>query len=266
MLIAQLSDIHAVPPGELLMGRVDTFHHLRQAVDALLRLTTAPDLVLVTGDLAENGLAAEYELVRGELGRLPMPVYVIPGNHDDRRNLHAAFAPDGYLPAEPDRPLHYAVELGPMLLVALDTLVEGEPGGELDELGLAWLKTQLKAATGRPALVAMHHPPFDTGIGHMDAMGCRGHAALAALLAGYPNVERVVCGHVHRAVQVRFGGTLASIAPGVAHQVAFALDEGATPSFVMEPPAFHLHLWRPKQGLVTHQIYVEPAPGPFPFA
>ncbi len=106
----------------------------------------------------------------------------------------------------------------------------------------------------------MHHPPFDTGIGFMDRIGLAGREALAALLARHRNVERVVCGHVHRPVHVRFAGTVASICPSPAHQIVLTFDDRAGDAFVMEPPAFQLHLWRPAGGgLVTHTVMIDPA-------
>ena len=104
-------------------------------------------------------------------------------------------------------------------------------------------QAQLDAAQGKPVIVALHHPPFACGIGHMDELRLDPHAAekLAALIARYPNVERVICGHVHRPMFVRFGGTIASAVPAPAHQVALDLREDAPSAFMMEPPAFALH-------------------------
>ena len=77
--------------------------------------------------------------------------------------------------------------------------------------------------------------------------------ALAAIIQHHPQVERILCGHVHRAVQTRFAGTIAQIPPGVAHQVKLTLGEGRG-SWTMEPPGFLLHCWTSADGLVTHQI------------
>jgi 3',5'-cyclic AMP phosphodiesterase CpdA len=132
---------------------------------------------------------------------------------------------------------------------------------------LTWLAAQLDAAQGKPTVVALHHPPFVCGIGHMDELRLDPAAAgkLAALLANYPNVERVICGHVHRPMFVRFGGTIASAVPAPAHQVALDLHEDAPSAFVMEPPAYALHRYDPATGIVTHHAYVDAADGPYPF-
>ena len=86
----------------------------------------------------------------------------------------------------------------------------------------------------------------------MDWSKLRDADALAAVIRAHPEVERVLCGHVHRAVQTRFAGTIAQIAPGIAHQVKLVLGEGRGP-WRMEPPGFLLHRWTADDGLVTHQ-------------
>ncbi|NJO33526.1 MAG: sigma 54-interacting transcriptional regulator [Rhodospirillales bacterium] len=120
MLIAQISDTHIRPKGVLAMGRVDTAGYLARAVAHIDALRPAPDVVLVTGDLVDAGMAEEYAHLRGLLAPLAMPVHLIPGNHDLRGPLRAAFADHRYL-QEGDF-LQYVVEHGPLRLIALDTL------------------------------------------------------------------------------------------------------------------------------------------------
>ena len=114
----------------------------------------------------------------------------------------------------------------------------------------------------------MHHPPFVTGVDHMDAIGLtEGARPFAELLSRHPQVQNVLCGHVHRKIVTRMGQAICSIAPSVCHQVAFDFLNGAPGGLVFEPPAFDLH-WRrdPAGGFVSHTVYVERFPGPFPFA
>jgi 3',5'-cyclic-AMP phosphodiesterase len=254
MLIAQITDTHITRPGELAYGAVDTAGCLECAVAALGALAPPPDLVVVTGDLVDRGEAEEYALLRELIAPLRVPVFVIPGNHDARETLRAAFGGDGYLP--PDGFLHYAVEDWPLRLVALDTLVPGEVGGTLCEERLLWLDRTLGAAPERPTVVMMHHPPFATGIDPMDRMGYRETAAFAAIVARNPQIERILCGHLHRAIDRRFAGTVAGTAPSTAHQVALELDAAAPLAFVFEPPGYQLHLWREGAGLVTHTAVI----------
>jgi 3',5'-cyclic AMP phosphodiesterase CpdA len=264
MLIAQLSDMHIRPEGQLLFDRIDTAAYLERAVAHVLTLDPRPDVVIMTGDLVEAGKPEEYERLRRLIAPLPMPVYLIPGNHDGRESMRAAFADKGYLPASGF--LHYAVEDGPVRLIALDTLVEGKPHGALAEEQLAWLEARLGEQPDRPTMLFMHHPPFECGIETFDRTRLNeGSERLAELVQRHGNVERAVCGHVHRPIQVRWAGTMASIAPSTAHQATLDLHEHSRLTMMMEPPAIALHQWRPGTGLVTHVSYIGEFDGPKPF-
>jgi 3',5'-cyclic-AMP phosphodiesterase len=263
MLIAQISDTHIVPKGRMAMGRVDTASHLKRAVAHIGGLRPSPDLVLVTGDLVDAGSPDEYAHFRELLAPLPMPVHVIPGNHDARDALRAAFADHRYLPR--DGFLQYAVECGPVRLIALDTLTPGAPHGELCAERLGWLEARL-AESDRPTIIFMHHPPFDCGMTEFDEARLNvGGEKLAAIVQRHPNVERILCGHVHRPIQVRWAGTIASVAPSTAHQATLDLAPDAPLMYSMDPPAVALHLWQPGAGLVTHLSYVGDYDGPYPF-
>lgn len=251
MIIAQLSDFHARPHGRPAYGIVDTNAAIESAVDAVLALDPVPDCVLVTGDLADCGLAEEYAIVSAALQRLPMPVYVLPGNHDRREGFAGALGADyAYLPKTGF--LHYTIEDFPVRLIGLDTVIAGEDGGEICAEREAWLAERLREGQGRPTLIFMHHPPFAVGVDGMDVIPCRVSESFAPVIAAHPEIERVLCGHYHRPIQRRFAGTIGYVAPGTAHQVALDLRPGTENWFIMEPPAFAVHAWRPETGIVSH--------------
>ncbi|MGH7048798.1 MAG: phosphodiesterase [Stellaceae bacterium] len=250
MLLAQITDTHIRRPGEFAYGAVDTAACLERAVAALCALDPAPDVTVVTGDLVDLGTEEEYAHLRALLAPLKMPVFVIPGNHDAREPLRQAFAAEGYLPRTGF--LHYTVEDYPVRLVALDTHIPGAVGGELCRERLSWLDRALAAAPERPTLVLMHHPPFITGIGHMDRIGLTGIPGFIEIIAHHSQVERILCGHLHRAIDRRLAGTVAGTAPSTAHQVALDLAPAAPLAFTFEPPGYQLHWWSEEGGLVTH--------------
>lgn len=266
ILIAQISDLHLRPRGLPALGFVDTNALARRAVAALLALRPVPAAVLVTGDVADTGDPREYEMAREILSALPMPVHVVPGNHDRRAAMREGLADTGWIGPAGDGPVNYAVDVGPLRLVCLDSLVEGRAHGELGPATLAWLDATLSAAPERPTLVAVHHPPFATGLSHIDAILLRDGGAMEDVVRRHPQVGRVVCGHIHRAITAAFGGTLAMIVPGVAHQVALDLGDSATALFVMEPPAYLAHAFTAQAGFVSHLQYIERYPGPYDFA
>jgi 3',5'-cyclic-AMP phosphodiesterase len=264
MVIAQISDMHIRRPGQLAYRRVDTAWFLARCVEQLVKMTPRPDLVLATGDLVDIGEREEYRHLRELLAPLPMPVHLIPGNHDRREPLLAEFADHAYLPRG-DPFLHYALEDHPLRLIGLDTLVPGTGSGLMCEARLAWLAARLAEAPTRPTMIFMHHAPFVTGIDHMDRLGLEGAEAMGAIIERHPQVERVVCGHLHRPIVARWHGTLVMTSPSTAHQVVLDLEEDGPPAFAMEPPAFLLHLWSEKTGLLTHTSYIGDFPGPYPF-
>ncbi|MFO1160619.1 MAG: phosphodiesterase [Reyranellaceae bacterium] len=263
MLIAQISDMHIKPPGELLYNRVDTAGFLERAVAHVMALDPRPDIVLATGDLVDGGKAEEYALLRRLLAPLAMPVHLVPGNHDARDPLREVFADHAYLPGAGF--LQYTIEGWPVRLIALDTLVPGKTYGELCAERLDWLEARL-AESDQPTILFLHHPPFDCGITAFDGHRLlEGEARLAELVRRHGNVERALCGHVHRPIQARWAGTMASIAPSTAHQATLDLHEGAPLSMMMEPPGLALHWWRSGTGLVTHMSYIGNYEGPRPF-
>jgi 3',5'-cyclic AMP phosphodiesterase CpdA len=266
MLFAQISDLHIKRPGRLAYRKVDTAAYLARCIDKLNRLDPRPDAVVLTGDLVDFGAREEYEHLRSLLEPLRIPYYLVMGNHDGREALREVFHDHDYL-RQQEKFVQYALPLGPLRLVALDTQDPPHGAGRLCDDRLRWLADTLAADRATPTVVALHHPPFHCGIGHMDAqsLDLQDAARLAAIVRQAPNVERLICGHVHRAVQTRFAGTIASICPSPAHQVAMDLRKDGPSAFVMEPPAFQLHRYTPDDGLVTHLAYVDDYGGSSPF-
>src|SRR5947207_12045908 len=159
LLACQISDLHVKAPGRLSYGVVDCAAMLARCVVGILRLPQRPDLVLATGDLTDSGRAEEYAHLRELLAPLPMPVHFIPGNHDERGALRAAFPEHAYL-RQWDPYVQYAIDDWPLRIIAIDTVIPGEDGGRLDDERLAWLEKTLSLRRDKPTLLIMHHPPL----------------------------------------------------------------------------------------------------------
>jgi 3',5'-cyclic AMP phosphodiesterase CpdA len=213
--IAQLSDPHIrVGPDD--EGSATA---LAKAVDAVLALSPLPSAVIVTGDLAEHAAAAEYERFAELVEPLPMPVHVLPGNHDDL-----------------DWPGPHSVDIDGTRVVLCDTHIPGRDDGHLD---IDWLAGEIGEG---PTIVAMHHPPILIGIGGLDAIGLPEHerTALAELLSRSPRVTRVVAGHVHRTAASTLGGRAVITCASTNLQAKLELG-GPGFTIVPEPPAFLVH-------------------------
>jgi 3',5'-cyclic AMP phosphodiesterase CpdA len=264
MLIAHLSDPHLRARGHLYQDLVDSNAMFLTAIRHLATLVPQPDLVLLTGDLVDEGTEAEYAVAAEMLARIPQPVLVIPGNHDEREGFRACLRHSPYLATS--GPLHLTVgDQGAVRILGLDITVPGEHHGDADDAACLWLEERLEEEPGRPTIIMMHQPPFDSGISFIDASCCRQGARMAEIVSRYPAVERILCGHIHRFMQLRFGGTMLVTAPSTCTAIALRLQHRAEPASFVEPPAMLLHHWRPQTGLITHLVPIGWFPGPLPF-
>jgi len=266
VLIAQISDLHIKPPGTFAYGRVDTAAALERCVATLNLLDPAPDFVVISGDFADTPLAEEYRYLGRLLAELKLPFAGIPGNHDSRELMRAAFPAATY--ARPEGPLDQKIELSTLDLLLLDSSVPGKPYGTLERSTLDWLETMLDSSKDRPALLFLHHPPFKGGIWHMDHQNLLNANDLAPIIRRHSRVKLVACGHVHRAMLTTFAGVPVTTCPAPNHAVDLDLAKLRVPSFKVEPPAFHLHVWLPGEqfgDLVTHQVPIGTFDGPHPF-
>lgn len=265
MILLHLSDLHVRPPGLPLSRVVEASHLAERALRAIAAFRPRPDAVLITGDLTDCGLPAEYAellwMLRSHL--TGQRVLLLPGNHDRRANFRAALAGFEGVTEHAER-VRYVIEDLPVRLIALDSVVPGAGHGELGADQLAWLDARLAEAPRRPTVLALHHPPMRCGLPVYDAINLRDAPALAAVLHRHPQVERILCGHHHRSMTGRLGHAIVCVAPAAAHQGAFELAEDRG-RFVLEPPGYCVHLLQDDGALASHVVLVESFPGPFPY-
>jgi 3',5'-cyclic-AMP phosphodiesterase len=234
VLLAQLSDLHICDEWE----GVDPAPRLERVVEAIRSLPDPVDAVLVSGDLTDDASEESYHLARGLLGRFGVPVHVLPGNHDDRAGLRAAFD----LPGAAAEPVNYSVAVGALRLVVFDSIVPGQDPGAYSPEQLAWLDEELGRAGKTPTLLALHHPPLLTGLPDWDAINLppAEREALAEVVARHPQLRAITGGHLHRTAASVLAGCPVFSAPSACLQARpdFA---GSDVEFV-DPPGFALHV------------------------
>ena len=253
MLIAQITDIHLgfdpINPDEFNRQRLDS------TLAAIRALSPQPDLMLVTGDIANDGDDAQsYQRYAEAVADLPFPLFPLMGNHDSRAPFLEQF-PDTL---HADGFIQYAIEDWPLRILVLDTLEVGRHGGGFCETRAAWLRERLDEAPDRPTLIALHHPPLDTGIMWLtEDPEAKWIGRLRDAVEGRGNIVALIAGHVHRPIIAGWSGIPLIVCPSTAPQVALDLrsidperpDDRAM--IVAEPPGYGLHLWKDGQ-LISH--------------
>lgn len=207
MKILQITDTHLVRPGETIYG-LDPAARLRAVVDDIRLCHADADLVVVTGDMTDRGEREAFRLFRDEISRLPMPVRLLLGNHDDRRAFRDVFPdhpvdPNGFVQSAMDAPD------GIGRLIFLDTNEPGWSGGRLCPARLAWLEARLEEAADQPVTIFMHHPPADLGLTHFEKINLADPSPFLAMLSGHAGgIRMIVIGHVHLPISGSLPGGL----------------------------------------------------------
>ncbi|MEU8261713.1 metallophosphoesterase [Micromonospora sp. NPDC048999] len=241
MLIAHLSDPH--------VGlRPDAADRFRQVVSHLVAVRPAPDVVILTGDVADHGMPEEYELARKILAPMAIPVVVGTGNHDVREHFAAAFAP-GH-----EGPVDTAIDVGGYRFLMLDSLVPAPPGGRVDYGTLSpqtldWLDRHLD--DGRPSFVCLHHPPVDIHVRPADNVKLTNAAELEAVLRRHGNVVAVLVGHAHTMCATTFAGLPLLIGGGITSTVCLDEEDMPSPNTAVAP-TLAWHLVGEDNRVVTH--------------
>jgi 3',5'-cyclic AMP phosphodiesterase CpdA len=172
------------------------------------------------------------------LAPLQAPVYVLPGNHDDRRALHRHFG----VPGGDGEPVRYSVDLGPLRLVVLDTTRPGEASGALEGDQLSWLDAELAAAPDKPTLLTMHHPPLVIGVPTWDEIGLApaDRHALGEVIERHQQVRRVVSGHFHSTITGELAGRGVLVVPSTYVQTRLDFNVREL-ELTSELPGFAIH-------------------------
>ncbi|MCG6903766.1 MAG: phosphodiesterase [Rhodobacter sp.] len=262
--ILQITDPHVVVPPRLVSGRLDTARLLQSAVARIKQdwARFAPiDIIVVTGDITDDGGEDSFRLFRSVMADLPVPVLVIPGNHDLREPLRACFGDAAFMP--PTGRINWVHDLCDLRIVGLDTMIEGQGGGVVDSGTLEFLSDALAESGEKPVLIAMHHPPFASGIAFMDAIGLAGIPALAGVLSQAKAEVRIICGHVHGTIVGTVGGHVAISSAAVCSAFPADYRRDAPVGFTINPGGYMIHSW---DGCFrSAAVSLGDADGPHPF-
>ena len=255
MIIAQISDTHithSAPDAEQRSA------DLARTIADINALAPAADVILHTGDLAHGGRPEDYALAASLLRQAHAPLYVAPGNRDDRENLRRALSPWACRAAASGS-LTYAIEDFPVRLIAVDTVTAHSNKGDFSAEQARNLNELIDAERTKPIAAFMHHPPFVVSVGP-DPLNFITPEALRRLqvtLVHSRRVRAVFCGHVHRSTAGRIDGIVALVTPST----ATSLRKGDYPARMRAQPVYHIHRFDREHGFSSEARIVAATAG-----
>ncbi len=230
LLIAQVTDIHLFAQTHQRLLGLPTADSLVATIHQLQQLQPQPDFLLLTGDLSQDGTAPSYDRLQTLLAPLRLPIYWLPGNHDDLAVMSESLIHPQFLADK-------SFQAGGWQFVLLNSAVPGCVHGQLAPESLVWLDQQLQHSADRPTLVSLHHPPFQVHSDWLDTSILQNAADLFAVLDRHPQVKLVLFGHIHQSFHCQRRGVNYLGSPSTSIQFQpqssdFALDH--------EKPGFRL--------------------------
>ena len=256
MIIAQISDTHIAAGNEKTFGVAPMAENLLRCVLHINTLKPMPDIVLITGDITNDGHLEEAHRAATILNRLKVPYYIVPGNHDDREVLMSVFG-DKACSKTPDGFIQYEIDGYGLRLLAMDSTTPNAAGGEICPMRLAWLKEHLSKPDKCPVVIFMHHPPTKFSVPETDIDGFVGADAFGDLLEKHGRIERILCGHIHLPAFTSWRHSIVSAAPSIGMRLTIDLTLETPSQFILEEPSYHLHHWTSENNLITHRIIVK---------
>ncbi|MFL1732039.1 metallophosphoesterase [Moraxella oculi] len=226
--IAQLSDLH------LSDGR--SFDGFLKVLK--LAVAHSPDLLLLTGDLVNDGKTDGYDWLFKTLHQTNIPYLCMMGNHDVTQEMghERPFNERQFLPIKADDRLirHHRLTIEmtdtTWQILTLNSTINGKIHGRLSSDEMQFLQVHLSDHT--PTIIALHHHPRPVGSAWIDAHMLSNGDDFWRTIAPYDGVKAVLCGHVHQAHSLQIDGKTLHTCPAVSrqfrpHQDDFAIDDVA---------------------------------------
>lgn len=217
--VVQLTDCHVSAKPDIAYRGINPRTNFESLLGPMRQLL--PDLLLATGDLAEDGSHVAYAYLAGKLNSVAAPLITVPGNHDDFEKQKSVF------PQTPiDQPL--CVQKGNWQIIALNSSVKRQVSGSLDEAMLDGLDRLLED-TDSFKVIVLHHQPIVTGSDWIDKYALTEPEKFWSRLEERKDVKAVAWGHIHHEIKgmrghIRLMGTPSTSANSVPLQKKFSFD------------------------------------------
>ena len=189
--LVQLTDCHIFATADGRLQGMQTRPSFEAVSAAALAESGQLDLVLATGDLSQDGSAESYQYLAQRFDAMALPVFWLPGNHDEAAAIEANLKGSRVSAAK-------QLLAGNWQIVLLDSTVAGEVHGQVAAAQLDFLDRCLEAHADRHALVCLHHQAVETGSAWIDLKGLKKADEFRQRVKRHANVRGVLWGHVHQ--------------------------------------------------------------------
>ena len=225
--LVQMTDTHISADEDDTLAGVDTTRTLLDVIAAVKRHEDL-DMALLTGDLAETPTEDTYNKLVAMLRQVQLPVYCLPGNHDDPELMQRLLNTANVSTAN-------FISCGNWSIVLLNTHRAGEHGGYLAAAELSSLDAALQRSRDKHVLICLHHQPVNIHSPWMDRMALENGEALFQVLDRHTNVRGIIWGHIHQEFTTTRNGVLLLGSPSTCIQFRPQANEASVDG---KPPAY----------------------------
>ncbi len=253
MRIVQISDLNIGAKGDENPAAKKMAENLQLTIANVNQLTPKPDLVLINGNITNDGSPESAAHARELLDTFEMPYKLVCGPQDDRRTTLGVF--EHACANEVGGVVSYMVEGFDLRIIGLDSLGHNGTGGHICQKRLNWVNERLAENQTKPTLIFMHHPPMKLGMQAADAEGFNNADVFGQLVQHYSHIKAIFSGHVNFASHTCWNETVVSTAPSMGMESA--LDTMETGEAVSGAPAYNIHHYTEFGDLVSRTVYLD---------
>ncbi|MEM7027722.1 MAG: 3',5'-cyclic-AMP phosphodiesterase [Pseudomonadota bacterium] len=244
--IVQITDTHILDDGAPLFNGLETSESLEKILKRIKLEERDLDLVLLTGDLVQNATNTSYEKLITHLSLFTVPVFSLPGNHDNPAMLNDVFKKEGH-------DVEKIIHIGEWCIIMLNSCVIGSHSGELSESELKFLQMTLGKNIDKHCLIALHHHPVSIDSSWMDSMILINAESFLSVVDEYQHVRAIIWGHIHQKFEsqrkkISLYGTPSTCMQFKPKATAFAIDD--------KPPGFRRLMLNKDGSINTEVVYL----------
>ena len=221
--LLQITDTHLFADTTKSLVGINTYNSLKAIIQQINQSGEQPDLIILTGDLSQDGSTDSYEHLLAQFKIFNCPIYWILGNHDSAIALNQILTPSYF---NNDK----IIDLDSWKIILLNTHIPGKVSGDLADDQLELLQRSLANTKNQGCLVMLHHHPITINSEWLDKIGLQHPKAFLDIIEQAPAVKAVVWGHIHQDFNVIHNDILFIATPSTCIQFKpkqknFTLDE-----------------------------------------